>query len=177
MRLIFLSLCGLATLFGPAQSLSAQVVTNDFFVNATKLIGPSGLVNGRLSGNSLREDGEPTPFGLPARGSVWWSWIAPFSGEGQIQVTNSPGALRLTGCLQGGYPDQSDTFGLEHQCDQRDPVLYRRRIGLPHCCGFGDRVVHGDIPAQLCRYAPAADHQGLSVRERKCLKLRVEKFC
>ena len=95
MRLIFLSLCGLATLFGPAQSLSAQVVTNDFFVNATKLIGPSGLVNGRLSGNSLREDGEPTPFGLPARGSVWWSWIAPFSGEGQIQVTNSSAALRV----------------------------------------------------------------------------------
>ena len=95
MRLIFLSLCGLATLLGPAQSLSAQVVTNDPFVNATQLIGPSGLVSGRLSGNSLQEAGEPTPFGLPARGSVWWSWTAPFSGEGQIQVTNSSGGLRL----------------------------------------------------------------------------------
>jgi hypothetical protein len=36
-----------------------------------------------------------TPFGLPAHGSVWWSWTSPFSGEGQIQVTNGSGALRL----------------------------------------------------------------------------------
>src|SRR5213596_279358 len=95
MRLVLTSLCGFATLFGSAHSLSAQVVTNDLFTNATQLIGPSGVVNGRLSGNSLLEAGEPTPFGLPARGSVWWSWTAPFSGEGQIQVTNSSAALRV----------------------------------------------------------------------------------
>jgi uncharacterized repeat protein (TIGR01451 family) len=57
---------------------TAVVPVNDFFADATVLIGPSGTTNGD-SHAATQESGE-TPAGGAGSRSVWYSWTAPSDG-------------------------------------------------------------------------------------------------
>ena len=67
-------------------SLHAQPA-NDNFANRIAITLANPTVTGSNVG-AAKESGEPTPAGFGGK-SVWWSWVAPASGNVQINTTGS----------------------------------------------------------------------------------------
>jgi hypothetical protein len=67
---------------------SAGTPGNDPFAARIRLEGPEGFVLGRNEG-ATREAGEPDHAGSGGSASVWWSWVAPGDGTGEIGTFGS----------------------------------------------------------------------------------------
>jgi hypothetical protein len=61
---------------------------NDMFADRTRLDGPDGQVLGDSSG-ATEEAGEPDHVQSGGTQSVWWSWVAPGDGTGEIDTLGS----------------------------------------------------------------------------------------
>jgi subtilase family serine protease len=89
---------------------------NDFFVNAIRLSGTSGVVSAGNT-NATREAGEPLITGNPGGKSLWWSFTPPADGVLTLNTTNSTFDT-LLGLYTG--PDVADLSTIEENDDAYD---------------------------------------------------------
>jgi hypothetical protein len=73
---------------------------NDLFVNAQVLVGPSGTVTG-TNLEATKEPGEPEHAENRGGRSVWYRWVAPFSGEAVIATCGATTFDTLVGIYVG----------------------------------------------------------------------------
>jgi hypothetical protein len=78
----------LAVLLGCALFVSAAQAAppaNDAFVSAQAIVGASGTVTG-TNLEATKEPGEPNHAGNAGGRSVWYRWVAPFSGQAVFET-------------------------------------------------------------------------------------------
>ena len=63
-------------------------IPNDRFVDRIRLYGPTNIVTGSTAA-ATREPGEPNHLKMPAGHSIWWSWLAPDSGQATLSTAGS----------------------------------------------------------------------------------------
>jgi hypothetical protein len=78
--------CWAGLAFAPLAHTAAP--SNDNFANALPLVGTSVVTNGSNVG-ATKQTGEPNHAGDAGGRSVWWSWMAPFSGSVVIHTSGS----------------------------------------------------------------------------------------
>jgi hypothetical protein len=71
-----------------ASSVVAASPSNDQFTNAIPLVGIIVVTNGSNVG-ATKQPGEPDHAGDAGGKSVWWSWVAPFTGSVVMHTTGS----------------------------------------------------------------------------------------
>ncbi|BET69261.1 hypothetical protein ASA1KI_41790 [Opitutales bacterium ASA1] len=82
------SAAGLEGAFAEIVYPVAEAAVNDDFADRIRLLGTSATVLASNVG-ATRETGESRHHGLPGGASVWWSWIAPGSGNVEIRTNGS----------------------------------------------------------------------------------------
>jgi hypothetical protein len=75
---------------------------NDLFVNAQVLVGPSGSVTG-TNLEATKEQGEPEHAENRGARSVWYRWVAPFSGDAVIATCGATTFDTLLGIYVGTH--------------------------------------------------------------------------
>ena len=73
---------------------------NDAFTNRTLVLGTTNFILGTTAGASL-ETNEPVHSTWGGKGSVWYSWLAPVSGQAYLEIESAPPNIIQAAVYQG----------------------------------------------------------------------------
>ncbi len=140
------------------SAASAVAPANDSFPSALPIAGASGSVSG-TNADATKEQFEPKHAGKDGGRSVWYRWIAPFSGDAVFHTCNAATFDTLLGVYTGPHLlNISQVVSNDDDCGERSHVVFPASAGTTyHIAVDGDAGAVGTFTLAWSRVLPPAN--------------------
>jgi hypothetical protein len=141
-----------------ASAASAAAPANDSFPSALPIAGASGSVSG-TNADATKEQFEPKHAGKDGGRSVWYRWIAPFSGNAVFHTCSAATLDTLLGVYTGpALLNISQVVSNDDDCGDRSHVVFPASAGTTyHIAVDGSGGAVGTFTLAWSRALPPAN--------------------
>lgn len=137
---------------------AAAAPANDSFTAAQPLVGASGSVAG-TNVDATKEMFEPNHAERPGGHSVWYRWVAPFSGPAVVDTCSAATFDTLIGIYTGpGLLNATRAGSSDNDCGNRSQAVFPAEAGTPyHIAVDGAGGAVGTFTLRWSRVLPPAN--------------------